>query len=77
MSMEEDFEAAQPKLDFNINAVPDPLKQVAMNQFIDMSMWLFNQLEKDDMVLEMLTWSKDRIKKYEQSLIDKHEAERG
>jgi len=40
-------------------------------------MWLFNQLEKDDMVLEMLTWSKDRIKKYEQSLIDKHEAERG
>lgn len=72
-----EFEDLKPTLGFDITRVPDRLRPAAMEGVIGMNLWLLETLEEDGILFEMLTWSKERIKQYEQALISKHEAERG
>jgi hypothetical protein len=70
-------EIMQPTLNYDINRVPEPLKPVVMEALIGMNTWLMDTIEKEGILLEMLTWSQDRITKYEEALISKHKAEHG
>lgn len=78
---EDDFESfkeiMEPTLNYDINRVPEPLKPVVMESLIGMNTWLMDTIEKEGILLEMLTWSQDRITKYEEALISKHKAEHG
>jgi hypothetical protein len=71
------FEDLKPTLGFDITKVPDTFKPVAMEVVIGMNTWLMETLEEEGILFEMLTWSTERIKQYEQALISKREAERG
>jgi hypothetical protein len=64
-------------LDYDISKVPAPLKSLALEQICAMNNFLVNSLEEEGKLMEMLTWSSERIKSYETAIIQKHKAERG
>jgi hypothetical protein len=65
------------KINYDINRVPETFKPVMIEQVVTMSQWLMEAIEEDGKLMEMLTWSKERIASYEQALLQKHQAERG
>jgi len=81
MDEDDDFESLgemmDPTLNYDINRVPEQLKPVVMETLIGMNTWLMDTIEKEGILFEMLTWSQDRITKYEEALISKHKAEQG
>jgi hypothetical protein len=64
-------------LDYDISQIPGPFKSLALEQICAMNNFLVNSLEEEGKLMEMLTWSSERIKSYETAIIQKHKAERG
>lgn len=65
------------KLGRDINSIPDPLKASVIEQTIDAGTFLMNSLENEGKLIEMLTWSSERIKAYENAILEKRKAEMG
>ena len=77
---DEDFDLSDlmnTALDYDINKVPDTFKSAMIEQLCAMNNFLVDSLEDEGKLMEMLTWSKDRIKSYESAIIQKHLAEKG
>jgi hypothetical protein len=64
-------------LDYDISKIPAPFKAMALEQICAMNAFLVNSIEDEGKLMEMLTWSTERIKSYETAIIQKHKAERG